>query len=461
LAQAGSSDPERASDSSPDATAQLDSSPSDPQVSPQAQQPVTMVDHNQERYWLAGQINVIGQAYGSFPALYSGPNSLRSTAQAAVSNVLTLYTGLMVNQHTEIELHIESAGGHGVSEALGLAGFTNLDVVRNPDLGQTPYVARFMIREIIPLSSETIEADRGPLAIASRLPAKRIELRVGKFSAVDFFDVNAVGSDSHLQFMNWTIDNNGAYDYAANTRGYTWGLIAEYDDRKWALRFGLAMMPKVANGPHLDADLFRARGDNIELEIHRGLIPHRDGTIRVLSYVNHADMGSYREAIQEYRAGQTSTPDIITTRSQGRIKYGFGINLEQPITSRLRSFARLGWNDGKNESFAYTECDRTSSFGADLKGDFWRRPLDKVGAALVVNGITGDHREYLRLGGVGFILGDGNLNYGTEQIFESYYTAHLWRGLFVSADGQHVSNPGYNRDRGPVWVGSLRVHIDF
>ncbi len=406
-------------------------------------------------------MNFVGQAHGAFPARYSGPNSFRHTAEATLSNVLTLYTGYQLTSTTEVLFDAESAGGHGLSDALGIAGFTNLDVVRSPDLGQAPYLARLMIHQIIPLSSDRVEAERGPFSLFTRLPARRFELRFGKFSMPDFFDVNAYGSDSHLQFLNWADDNNGAYDYAANTRGYTWGAMAEYDDRRWAFRYAAALMPKIANGPNLDADFRRAHGDNWELEIHRRLAPAGDTVVRLLTYLNHADMGNYREAIAQYREGVTQTPDIIITRQQGRIKYGAGLNLEQPIASWIGSFARLGWNDGKTESFAYTEIDRTVQVGIGLHGQKWRRRFDRAGAAWVVNGLSGDHREYLQLGGLGFILGDGRLNYSTERIFETYYTAHLWRGFFGSVDLQHITNPGYNRDRGPILVPTVRLHIDF
>jgi len=413
-----------------------------------------------DRYWVSGQINVIGQGHPAFRAPYSGLNSLRPWAEFDVSNVLTLYTGLEIAPNTEIVIDVESAGGHGISDALGLAGYTNLDVVRNPDLGAAPYAARLLVRHIIPLSHDTTGSDRGPLEFWGELPVRRIEIVAGKFSLVDFFDNNAVGSDDHLQFMNWTVDNNGAYDYAANTRGYTDGVMLEYDDREWAVRFAEALMPKIANGIHLDADIARARSENVEFELDHGLLPGRKGAIRLLSFVNHADMGNYREAIDQYRDGLVSVPDITLTRRQGRIKYGFGVNLEQNLTQNLRSYARWGWNAGQNESFAYTEVDRTIAYGFDLRGRRWRRPHDRLGLASVTNYISGDHREYLALGGLGFILGDGKLNYGPEHIIEGYYTFHLWRGLFTSVDLQHIWNPGYNRDRGPVFVPAFRIHAD-
>jgi len=413
------------------------------------------------RIWISGQVNVILQWHPSFSARYSGPNSLKAEAENATSRLLTLYTGAQLTKTTEVLCDVESAGGRGISDALGLAGFTNLDVVRNPTLGSKPYLARLMIRQIISLSNESVDAERGPLALATTLPARRLEVRVGKLSTVDFFDANSVGSDSHLQFMNWTVDNNGAYDYAADTRGYTFGGMVEYESPRYAMRFGEMLMPKVANGLKLDWNLRRARAENIEFELHRGLLGGRKGEIRLLSYVNHANMGSYREAINAFLSRQEDAPDIERSRKQGRVKYGFGVGLEQELSSHLTVFTRWGWNEGSHESFAYTEANNSVAAGVGVKGAYWRRKNDKIGEAFVSNGISGDHRHYLALGGLGFVLGDGALNYGRERIFETYYTLHLWRGVFTSFDVQHITNPGYNRDRGPVLAPGLRLHVDF
>lgn len=238
------------------------------------------------------------------------------------------------------------------------------------------------------------------------------------------------------------------------------GLVAEYYTESWVARFGEMLMPTVANGIQLDWDIARAHAENFEFEYHKVLLPKRISVVRALSFVNHADMGSYREAIDGYLSGKDSVPDVTLYRKQGRIKYGFGLNAEQELTGLWCAFARLGWNDGATESFAYTEIDRTAEIGTDFRGKKWRRPQDKVGAAFVVNGLSGDHRRYLALGGLGFILGDGRLNYGLEQIFETYYTAHVWRGISAAVDYQNITNPGYNQDRGPASVFSLRLHIE-
>jgi hypothetical protein len=220
------------------------------------------------------------------------------------------------------------------------------------------------------------------------------------------------------------------------------------------------LMPTIANGIQLDWDIARARGENYEFEYHPAFLPKRATVVRALAFENHANMGSYREAIDSYLSGKDAVPDITLYRKQGRVKYGFGLNGEQELTHLWRTFFRLGWNDGHTESFAYTEVDRTAEFGSDFRGSAWHRPQDKVGAAVVANGISGDHRRYLQLGGQGFILGDGGLRYGLEKIFETYYTAHIWRGVSLSFDYQHIADPGYNRDRGPASVVSLRMHIE-
>ena len=421
---------------------------------------ITIFPHPSTRWYVAGQVNIIEQGHPPFSAKYSGPNSLKSYGEAAQSRVLTLYTGVQATHTTELLFDAESAGGNGISNALGLAGFTNLDVVRNPTLGAKPYVARVMLHQIVPLCSKKEKAERSFISLATELPVRRLEFYVGKFSLPDFFDVNPVASDSHLQFLNWTVDNNGAWDYAADTRGYTYGAVAIFQDRFWALRFAEALMPKVANGLDLEWNLRRARSENVEVEFRPRLLRDRDTALRLLSFVNHADMGDYEQAVQLFVAGRTPTPEITATRQQGRIKYGFGLNFYQQLSGTVRSFARLGWNEGRHESFTYTEVNQTVSFGADWRGDRWGRTLDKVGAAFVSNGISRAHQRYLGLGGVGFLLGDGALSYGRETIFEGYYTAHLWRGVFGSFDLQHLNNPGYNSARGPVWVLAGRLHLD-
>ncbi len=437
-----------------------------PPAAPENAPIVTMATHHgNDRYWLSGQANIIFQGNLPFHSPYVGTNSFRGASEYKTSLLGTFYTELRptssIRYNTDFILDLESSGGRGLSQALGLAGFTNLDVVRNPTLGTAPYLARYQIHQVIGLTQETASQEPGFFALAPSVPVRRVEVRFGKMTLPDFFDFNNIGSDSHLQFMNWTVDNNGAWDYAANTRGYTVGGMAEYDDRIWSLRYGLFAMPTAANGMDLDWNWRRSHSHNGEFELRHSFIPKRKGVTRVLFYANRAHMGSYREAVDAFLAGTDTTPNILLHEHFSALKYGFGYNAEQELTENLRVFGRFGWNDGKTESFAYTEVDQTVEAGTDYAGARWHRPADKIGVAVVSNAIKADHQNYLKLGGLGFILGDGNLNYGRENIVESYYNWHAWRGLFYAVDVQHINNPGYNRDRGPAWVGSVRAHIDF
>ena len=427
---------------------------------------VTVFPHSEtSRYWISGQANVVFQWHGRFPAEYTGPQSLTPWPQSATTHVLTLYTGYELTPTTEVFADLEYATGGGIAGAFGLAGYTNLDSVRTvsgAQLSTAPYLARLMIRQIIPLSSDRVEEDRDELHLATSLPARRIEFRAGKFDLADFFDLNTWGQDSHLQFLNWTVDNNGAWDYAANTRGYTDGVLVEYDDHWWTVRFAEVLEPKQANGIHLDADVARERASNLEFEARGSRIAHRAGVVRLLSYLNQANMGNYAEAVADYLASdRTSVPNIIDTRREGRHRYGFGLNFEQAVTTNFGVFGRLGWSDGHNESWAYTEVDRTAELGGFFGGAQWHRKNDRAGVAFVANGIAKSHQTYLADGGLGFLLGDGGLSYGPEEIFEAFYTLHVWRGFFGSFDIQHINNPGYNQARGPVTVPGLRLHVDF
>jgi high affinity Mn2+ porin len=457
---------------------------------PQAAEPLTVFPHpDTTRYLLAGQANIVFQAHPGFHSPYEGPNSFLARGEYKTSLVGTLFTGFQLNPtprfDTDIIFNLEEAAGRGLSEALGLAGFTNLDVVRNPNLGRVPYVARIELHQTLGLTSRLIDSQRTPFSLATKVPARRFDLRLGKLSLPDSLDLSGPGSDSHLQFLNWTVDNDGAWDYAADTRGYTYAFITEYDDQlfdhtAWSFRYAFALMPTVANGIDLQWNLRRARADNFEFAYGKtpfALLPERildpryQGVVRLLSYINHANMGVYRIQNQlalDARAGNSTTPadpsavPVITDHPlQTTVKYGFGLNFEQELPADLRLFGRFGWDDGRTESYAYTEDDQTFELGADLAGNRWGRLNDKAGLVLVSNAIKSEHQRYLALGGLGFLLGDGALSYAREDILETYYTAHNWRGLFSSFDLQLIAHPGYNQARGPVEVFTVRTHVDF
>jgi high affinity Mn2+ porin len=248
---------------------------------------------------------------------------------------------------------------------------------------------------------------------------------------------------------------NGAWDYPANVRGYNYGVAFDFNQKYWALRYGVFGEPTFPNGTAIDPRFLDAQGHVLELE-ERYTYDNHPGKIRFLAYLNHAHMGNYREALVEMPVN----PDLAPTRAY-RIKYGFGVNIEQEWTETLGGFLRAGWNNGQSETWAFTEIDSTLAMGLVLKGKRWCRPQDQVGLGFVMNGLSDAHRDYLAAGGLGFIIGDGRLNYGLEKIIETFYDWQIVKGIFVTADFQGVDHPAYNRDRGPVAIGTLRAHIEF
>jgi hypothetical protein len=432
----------------------------------------TMFDHSDtSRYLIGGQANIIFQAHAPFHSSYSGTNSFLSRGEYKTSLIGTIYTAYELNPHpryaTDFIFDVESAGGRGMSEALGLAGFTNLDVVRNPNLGSTPYLARYEVHQVIGLSDKLVESSRTSFSLQPALPQRRLEFWVGRMSLPDLIDQNPVGTDSHLQFMNWSVDNTGSWDYAANTRGYTDALVAEYTDHDFTARYCIAAMPTVANGIDLDYAFHRASGQNVELELRGGPGTGLDqlgrkGAIRILGFVNHANMGDYREQINLFLAQHnTAVPEITDHAPKPTVKYGISGNFDQEVSNNGRIWGQFGWNEGQHESYAYTEIDQTIAIGGDYAMGKFGRLNDKVGITFVTNAIKKDHQNYLKLGGLGFLLGDGNLNYAREDIVEAYYNYHVWKGLYYAFDEQYIAHPGYNKDRGPVMVESVRMHIDF
>jgi high affinity Mn2+ porin len=412
-----------------------------------------------EKWNLYYQATSIGQYHPAFPAAYSGPLSLLSHAEAEASLTTTLFFGWRPFENTQFYFDPEIAGGRGFSATDGVANFPNGEMPRVATATPKPYLARLYVTQDFALGQgrETIDSDENQLG-GSR-PATRYSVTVGRFTVTDFFDNNKYSHDPRTQFMGWGVMYNGAWDYAADTRGYTWGWVHELHTKRFSIRYASAAMPLVANGLRFDRRLFRDRSDIFEGELH--LQPHgHEGALRLLSYQNHADMGNYAEALK--LAAQTGArPDVTATRQVGTLKYGFGLNAEQEIAKDIGIFGRLGWNDGKTESFAFTAIDRLATIGISVSGKRWGRVDDTAATEITVSGISAIHRAYLERGGVDFLIGDGALRYGPETISESYYSAKLVSWLFATADLQHINNPAYNRDRGPVWVGTLRLHMEF
>ena len=406
------------------------------------------------RWSLHFQTTSIGQHHWGFPALYSGVNSLSDRPESRVSLTGTVYLGLRLTKSTELVVDPEIAGGEGFSGVTGIAGFTNGEMPRVTTATPKLYPARMYLRQTWNLGGGTEAVADGANQTAGKEPARRISWTVGKFALTDFFDNNSYSDDPRTQFMNWAIMYNGAWDYAADTRGYTWGSVEEFASPHYSFRVASAMMPTAANGPHFDLHLGANRSEVAEWETDYSP-GGKKGALRILGYANRSDAGTYREALQLDGGG---APELGPTRRDGTLKYGFGANIEQALTNDVGVFARYGWNDGKTESFAFTEIDRTVSGGAVAAGRRWGRPADRVGIAAVQNFLSGDHRSFLAAGGTGFIIGDGRLNYAPESIVEAYYAFYAGAGFTTTLDYQQVWNPAYNQDRGPAPVLSLRLH---
>ncbi len=410
---------------------------------------------------LGAQITVIEQRLLPLRSPYADVNSLKPGGAEEVSHTYGLYLGSQVTANLQAYLDVEMARGAGINNATGVAGYTNGDVIRQGtiDLGQDPYIARAFLRYLIPLSPETEIVPRDLDHLPGQEAVRRVEIKLGTLAATDDFDLNRYANSTRTQFMNWSLFNDTAWDFAADTRGYSNGIMLAWITPRWTVRLGSYQMPTRANGNILDKDLLRARGDNLEVTLR----PNALGTVvRLLAYANHGRMGVYRAALDRARTSGT-TPSITLDERPGRVKYGFGLNVEQPLADggETGAFLRLGWNDGQTETFAFTEVDGHVSAGVQVNGVHWGRPEDQVGIGVALHWLSPDHRAYLAAGGSGFELGDGRLTYGVEGIFELYYRLQIFRYAQLSPDFQYIQHPGYNRDRGPASLFSLRVHLSY
>lgn len=411
-----------------------------------------------ERWNLFYQATSIGQYHGAFHSPYADAFSLQNYPERDVSLTTTLFLGMRLDQNSQLYFDPEIAGGRGFSGVNGLANSSNGELPRVATATPKPYLARLYMSHDFGFGSEKESFESEENQLAGERPLIRYTVTFGRFTLTDFFDNNRYSHDPRTQFIGWSVMFNGAWDYGADVRGYTWGWVHEFHARNWSVRYGSGAMPKVANGLRFDRRILKDRSDVFEGE-YRYLVRKHPGAVRVMPYINHADAGTYQESIHlAQRNG--GVPDITATRKSGTLKYGVGVNGEQELTSDIGVFARLGWNDGKTESFAFTAIDRMASGGVSITGQRWKRALDTAGTELTAAGLSAVHAQYLALGGHDFLIGDGRLRYGPETIWESYYNARLFPGFFAGFDLQHVTNPAYNEDRGPVWIASIRLHIE-
>jgi high affinity Mn2+ porin len=397
-----------------------------------------------------------------FESPYTGQNSFLPKAARAYSVTTTAYIGRKLWSGASLYFDPEMAGGQGLSSTLGIAGFPNGETFRIGADQTVVYVARIFIKQQINLDKNHFDTlEDGANQLREIVSSKRITINFGKFGIADFFDQNAVSHDPRVDFMNWSLMNNGAYDYAANTRGYTGGLVVEYYTPGWVLRGGTALLPTYANGPTLNFAWTKTNSET--LEIQRDYSVHDlPGTARLLFYFNTSKAPAYQTVIDEYKNGTDTSLNVITGTTYGGKKYGMGISVNQALGNRLNSFFRLGWNNGKTATWAFAEIDNTGSLGFRYYGIGKGRSADNIGLAFVSNGISSGHREFLAIGGYGFMIGDGKLpHYTRENIAELFYDVKLFEKLFATLDYQFVAHPAYNGDRGPVSLLAARVHISF
>ena len=405
------------------------------------------------------QATYVWQRKYPFGAPYSGSHSLSPDREKSYSFTATAALGTRTWRGGELYFDPEVAQGVPLSGLTGLGGFTNGEIARTSGPSPSFYRARLFARQTWGFGGggEKMESDANQLA--GSVDRRRLVLTVGNLSVLDVFDDNAFSHDPRTQFLNWSLMTYGAYDYAADARGYSWGLALEYFNIDWRLRAGRFIQPKEPNQLALDPRIFKHYGDQVEIErAHR--VAERLGKLRFLVFRNVARMARYQDALD--LAGRTGrAPDINAVRTVERVKRGFGFNFEQEISSSVGLFGRASWADGQTETFAFTEIDQSLSGGVSLKGGTFGRPQDTLGMAFVRNALSAAHRNYLAAGGFGFFLGDGALNYRPENILEVYYSLNVAKDTWFSADLQRISNPGYNADRGPATAISARLHYGF
>lgn len=412
-------------------------------------------DARTESPWsLHTQATYVDQFHDSFPSAYEGPYSFTHEREAEHTYSFTFYLDRKLWPGAELIYNPEIFQGHGLSQTFGIAGFPNGEAVKSGFANLHYNTSRLFVRQNFGLGGEKESVEDDFNHRSGKINVNRITLTVGKFAANDFFDDNRFSHDPRTQFMNWALWESAAWDYPADIVGFTAGAVVEWNTPKTTLRYGIFMEPYEANGARLDHHVDRAHGQIVQFD-YRYEQNGRHGTIRPFVYFNQANMGLYRAAaIQPY-------PENVTLTRAYRSKQGAGVSWDQELSDAVGAFVRLSWNDGRTESFTFTEIDRSAAAGLSVRGRWWSRPDDVLGVALLVNGLASNHRHYLEQGGTGLILGDGYLSYAPEEAVEVYYAFHPRKWLQISPDFQHIRNPGYNSVRGPVSVFSVRAHLQF
>jgi high affinity Mn2+ porin len=404
------------------------------------------------------------QQHPAFAAAGSGQNSLTSSADKMFTFSLTGHWGKRLESGAELYMNAELASGTPFSGNLvGLGGFTNGEITRAAGTTPKPYLQRLFVRQTWNQGGERewLESDFNQMARG--VDKNRFVLTVGNFSTLDVFDDNAYAKDPRTQFMNWSHWTYSSYDYAADARGFGWGVAGEWYRGDWVYRLGRMSGPKRPNELQVDWDLLNHYGDQFEVE-HAHSLAGQPGKVRVLAWRNRAVTASFNDATQYLQRHPGTDPQsFFQVRNGEKIKYGLGLNLEQAVGDDAGLFLRAMKADGRTETYAFTEVDASLSAGTLLKGRLWGRAADTVGVAYMNNQLSNERRAFLQAGGVSYFIGDGagHFRYGAERGVEVFYNLGIGKHLWMTADYQRIQNPAYNMLRGPVNVYALRVHTEF
>ncbi|GAC1607222.1 MAG: hypothetical protein NVS3B2_16020 [Ramlibacter sp.] len=418
--------------------------------------PLFAAAQDTESWNVHAQSTYVWQTKPAFSARYDGPNSLSAGAEKSYSFTATAALGLRLGPQTALYFDPELSQGVALSGLVGLSGFPNGELAKTSGAKPTLYRARLFVRHTIGLGGETTAVESAANQLAGRHDARRIVLTAGALSLPDLFDANRFAHDPRTQFMNWALMTHAAYDFAADSRGYTYGVAAEYFGDGWGARAGRFAVPREPNGLPLDGRLGRHYGDQLELT-RDYQIGSQPGTVRLLAFRTRAVLAAYADAL-DAAAATGAVPVLEAVRGRVQTKTGIGLSADHKVSDDLGVFARVMRSDGRSETDAFTESDRSASFGIALAGSRWHRAGDTVGVAFATSGLSRGHREFLARGGQTVFLGDGRLRYAAERVFEAYYSFALGKGASITADYQRIANPGFNADRGPASFYALRVH---
>jgi high affinity Mn2+ porin len=430
---------------------------------PGASAPNAGILPNLNDWSIHAQSTIIGQGNPPFPSAYAGKNSLFSGYQTVDTVSMDGYLGYKAFEGTEFYFNPEPFQGFGLSQTHGLAGFPNIEAQKAGFDYPHYYTARLFLRQIFGLGGEQEDIPDGPDQVGEKADISRVTFTFGKISIPDIFDNNTYAHDGRSSFMNWALNDAGAFDYAADQKGYTWGTAVELNQKDWALRAGYFLLDDIPNGNNFDTRLFQRGQYLLEFE-DRYMLFGTPGKFRLTGWDSQCYCGSFAATLANPYlsdpALDPNAPDVAGTRKT-RSEFGFIANFEQTVTDNLGLFARLSWQSGQTEIMAWTDIDESASFGGVYKGTSWGRPNDRVGLAGIVNGLSGNYQAFLAAGGLGINIGDGALSYRPEEIIEAYYSVGLTDWATMTFDYQFVANPGDNFVRGPVSIGAVRLHVQF